>query len=214
MHMHYMKMSGNVMQQQKPGTAWGVTKEAWSELGLTDLNGGWTMRFDFSYPSTQPQGDPEWFYIMFNRRSNEGYLPNVWENEYRPMQDTDCDLRIALAPGKLSRAKSTYVHEDVAVLKKPANLNYPWHDGALAGHPDTPFTWLISRDGSNGYMNVKLYRRDVSELKLEVEIQKNITFDYDIPVAFYLNDVYTDYQAVGAVESKNIPSNADACNTR
>ena len=35
-------------------TAWGLTANAWKEAGLTDLNGAWTMRFDFEFPDNTP----------------------------------------------------------------------------------------------------------------------------------------------------------------
>jgi hypothetical protein len=173
----------NGMMNTAPGReghylAWGLTKDAWKDVGLLDVNAGWTMRFDFNIPAdTNPN---EWFYMQVDRPTNLGqWCDACWSWAHNP---THCT-------GKLSNCK----------MVLPDN-NYDIR--SILGNKETPYSWIVSRNKDNGFMNLQLHRRDLgaSSKVVEMEVNKKIDFTNEIPIGFYLNSARANWERAGLVE--------------
>ena len=184
------EMHGNSSGRTGKYVAWGFSANVWRRAGLTDLNGGWTMRFDFVFPDAINWN--EFVYVMFNEEPrNLGQKCDIcfpWDNHHNTYRG---DLK--------NKAK----------MIVPANN---WDTNGFLQHKNRPFSFLFSRNGDTGYINIKLYRRDTSELQMELEIEQNVQFDDEnVPVAFYFNNAYADWNSVSLRESTDVPSLSSPC---
>ena len=171
--------------------AWGFTADAWKDAGITNLNGDWTMRFDFEFPDTINYNFFIW--IMFNREPRQ--------------LGQDCD--ICLAWGSEHGHTTERRHGYTANMILPENN---WNTAEILQHKNRPFSFLFSRKSDTGHINLKLYRRDTSELQLEMEITKNVQFDDDrVPIGFYINDEGANWNSVSFQDSNAIPSLSGPC---
>jgi len=179
------------MHGQEEYTAWGPSANAWKNAGLVDLNGDWTMRFDFEFPDGVTAN--EYFYIMFNRQPNK--------------VKQDCD--VCLAWGARWGTHTQFRHQFTGSMILPKdNLA----TAEILRQNNRPFSLLFTRKSDTGHITQKLYRRDTSELLIELEITKDVQFDDDkVPVSFYLNGGYANWNAVSVKDSTDIPSLTNSC---
>ena len=176
------------MHGQEQYVAWGPSANAWKKVGLTDLNGGWTMRFDFEFPTGVTANEK--FYIMFNRQPNKVIQ--------------DCD--VCLAWGSEG---TQFRHQFTGSMILPKD-NFA--TAAILRHNNRPFSLLFTRKSDTGHITLKLYRRDTSELLIELEITKDVRFDDNrVPVSSYLNRGYANWNAVSVKDSTDIPSLTNSC---